>query len=875
MPLAAGARLGRYVIEAPLGAGGMGDVYLAEDTGLHRRVALKLLSAATADDDTARRRLVREAQAAAGLDHPNICTIYEVGEADGHSYIAMQYVDGETLAVRLRRGALDLSSAIVLARQVAEALVEAHRLGIVHRDIKPQNIMLTRLNQAKVLDFGIAKTSESADTELNTALALTAPGVMPGTTAYMSPEQARCEQVDQRSDIFSFGIVLFETLSRANPFLQKSPAETASAILTKDPTVSDIAAPAELRRILRKCLEKDRERRYQTMRDVVIDLENLAGDLTTPAVSAPLPRRSRQTRWALPFVAVLAAVAGGAVWWLNRPLPPPPTSAYEQLTNFADSAMAPALSPDGRMVAFIRGGTWFLTRSGQIFVKQLPNGEAVQLTNDPHPKLAPTFTPDGARVAYTLRETGAAEGWNTWTVPVSGGQPTRMLPNAAGATWIDDRHILFSEVLPNSSIHMALKTATLGRADARSVYVPAHERGMAHYSYLSPDRTSVLVVEMAATGGWAPCRVVPFDGSSPGRQVGPAGECRSAAWSPDGRWMYFSAQVDGESHLWRQRFPNGAPEPLTSGSATEEEGVAVAPDGGSLITSLGRRQSSVWLHDPRGERLLSAEGFAFDPSLSADGGRVYYLLRRTASSGTAELTMVDVASGRTDRLLPDFSVLDYDISRDERQVVFTTVGAGGERQVWLASLDRRSAPRQIARHADQAAFADAGRIVFRSIEGHVNFIDRIKADGTARERVTNEPIVDFRDVSPDGRWLVAMSARGNYLPRTTVFPVDGGSPHVICGDSCWTQWSPDGRRFFMWKGFFAGRRPLLVAPVPEGRALPEFPADDRPAFEAWETLPGAKAVEQDDFVPSNDPSTFVFTKADELRQLFRIPLTGR
>ena len=444
MPLAAGTRLGRYVIEAPLGAGGMGDVYLAEDTGLHRRVALKLLPAATADDDTARRRLVREAQAAAGLDHPNICTIFEVGEADGHSYIAMQYVDGETLAVRLRRGPLDLSSAIALGRQVAEALAEAHRLGIVHRDIKPQNIMLTRLNQAKVLDFGIAKTSEPVGGELHTASALTEPGLMPGTTAYMSPEQARCEHVDQRSDIFSFGIVLFETLSRANPFAHASSAETASAILTKDPTVSDIAAPAELRRILRKCLEKDRERRYQTMRDVVIDLENLARDLTETAAVGSIHTKSRHVPWALP-IAVLAVLAGATIWWLNRGSPPLSTSDYEQLTNFADSATAPTLSPDGRTVAFIRGGTSFLTRSGQIFVKQLPNGEAVQLTNDPQPKLAPAFSPDGARVAYTLREseTGAPEGWNTWTVPVSGGQPTRMLPNAAAVTWIDNRHILF------------------------------------------------------------------------------------------------------------------------------------------------------------------------------------------------------------------------------------------------------------------------------------------------------------------------------------------------------------------------------------------------------------------------------------------------
>ena len=708
MSLKAGASLGHYVIESPLGAGGMGDVYLAEDTGLNRRVALKLLAHALAADDTARKRLVREAQAAAQLDHPNICTIYEVGEADGHTYIAMQYIDGETLAERQRRAPLDLPSAIGLARQVAEALAEAHRVGIVHRDIKPQNIMLTRSSQVKVLDFGIAKTSASAGTDLHTASVLTVPGLVPGTTAYMSPEQTRGEPVDARSDIFSFGIVLFETLSRAHPFVHQSAAETVSAILTRDPAVSDIAAPAELRRILRKCLEKDPERRYQTMRDVVIDLESLARDLTAPAAAGSPPRKSRLALWTSFVGAVLAVLVAGAVWFGRSPSPPL-RSDYEQLTNFADSATAPALSPDGRTVAFIRGGTSFLTRSGQIYVKQLPNGEAVQLTDDPQPKLAPAFTPDGARVAYTLRESGAAEGWNTWTVPVSGGQPTRMLPNAAALTWIDDRHILFSEILANSTIHMALRTSTQNRADARSVYVPAHERGMAHYSYISPDRASVLVVEMAATGAWAPCRLVPFDGSSAGRQVGPASECRSAAWSPDGRWMYFSALVDGVSHLWRQRFPNGTAEPLTSGSATEEEGVAVAPDGASLITSLGRRQSSIWLHDPRGERLLSAEGLAFDPSLSADGARVYYLLRRAATSGTVELTMVDIASGRTDRLLPDFSVLDYDISRDERQVVFTTTGSGGERQVWMASLDRRSAPREIARQGDQAAFVDSGQ----------------------------------------------------------------------------------------------------------------------------------------------------------------------
>ena len=309
-----------------------------------------------------------------------------------------------------------------------------------------------RIGAAKVLDFGIAEVASGSGRRAESARrALTAPGADSLERGLYLARTVGVRNGWPRSDIFSFGIVLFETLSRANPFAHASSAETASAILTKDPAVSDVAAPAELRRILRKCLEKDRERRYQTMRDVVIDLENLARELAAPAAVGALPEAiASHPCAALPIGAMLAILTGGAIWWLNRSSPPPSTSAYEQLTNFADSAVAPTLSPDGRTVAFIRGGTWFLTRSGQIFVKQLPNGEAVQLTDDPQPKLAPAFSPDGARVAYTLRESGATEGWNTWTVASSGGQPTRMLPNAAALTWIDDRHVLFSEILPNS-----------------------------------------------------------------------------------------------------------------------------------------------------------------------------------------------------------------------------------------------------------------------------------------------------------------------------------------------------------------------------------------------------------------------------------------
>ena len=261
---------------------------------------------------------------------------------------------------------------------------------------------------------------------------------------------------------------------------------------------------------------------------------------------------------------------------------------------------------------------------------------------------------------------------------------------------------------------------------------------MAHYAYASPDRKSVLVVEMDQTHAFhQPCRLVPFDGSSAGRQVGPRGTCTSAAWSPDGKWMYFGATVGGSSHLWRQKFPDGAPEQITFGPS-EEEGIALAPDGRSLVTSVGTRRSAIWIHDAAGERAISSEGYAVAPHLSRDGTRVFYLFARdlvlsaglgwVASSG--ELRSVDLGSGKTDSVLPGVSVTDYDISRDEKEVAFTTTESGGESQIWLASLDRRTPPRQIARAGDQVSFGADGDLIFRSLEEKTNWLVRIKKDGS-------------------------------------------------------------------------------------------------------------------------------------------------
>ena len=281
--LLADSTLSHYRIISKLGAGGMGEVYLAEDVQLGRRVAIKLLTAVAVADERANKRLLREARAAAILDHPNICSTYEVGEEGGRHFIVMQYVEGETLDVRMKRKPLDLSESLSIGAQVADALAEAHAHGIIHRDIKPSNIIITPRGQSKVMDFGLAKLIAGAvETEAETMSLLTTPGTVLGTMPYMSPEQVRGEMLDGRSDIFNFGVLLYEMLSGQQLFAEKSAAATASAILTRDPPpIARFSSevPPELERIVTKALRKDPDARYQTAKDLLIDLRSLKDEL--------------------------------------------------------------------------------------------------------------------------------------------------------------------------------------------------------------------------------------------------------------------------------------------------------------------------------------------------------------------------------------------------------------------------------------------------------------------------------------------------------------------------------------------------------------------------------------------------------------------
>jgi Tol biopolymer transport system component len=690
-----------------------------------------------------------------------------------------------------------------------------------------------------------------------------------GTAAYMSPEQARGQVVDKRTDIWAFGCVLYETLTGHVAFKGDTMSDTMVAILGREPEWDALpgATPASVRLLLQRCLEKDPKRRLRDIGDARIEIDQLNNRSEVPNVT----HRQESRRWTyraigLTVLALVLLASGAGLFYSAQPSAAVTSpSEYTQLTDFTDSATAPSLSPDGRMVTFKRGDDSFLS-PGHIYVKLLPNGESVQLTTAAGRRYGPVFTPDGSRIAYTEVADGS---WDTWTVPVLGGQPTRFLPNASGLSWLADHLVLFSEI--KTGLHMGIVTATEGRADSREIYFHPEEHAMAHYSYASPDRQSVLVVEMTGAHAFArPCRLVPFDGRSSGREVGPQGTCLSAAWSPDGQWMYFSAVVGGSSHLWRQKFPDGAPEQITFGPI-EEEGIALAPDGRSLVTSVGMRRSAIWIHDAAGDRAIVSEGHASAPRLSRDGTRVFYLQGRDWwlsargwMASAAELRSLAIASGKSDSVLLGVSITDYDISRDEKEVAFTTTDSLGASQIWLAPVDRRTPPREIDRGGDQVSFGPVGELVFRSRTEN-NGLVRIKKDGTGRERITAVSVLDKFGVSPDGEWVIAN------VPGvgTVAVPIHGGAPRTICVPGCYPTWSSDGKLLYV---AYPGTGKTLAIPVPAGKSLPDLPSAGLDASAGVVELPGAWIVEHGSISPGPDPSTYVFTRADLQRNLFRVPL---
>ena len=441
-------------------------MFRARDSKLNRDVALKVLPSAFEFDPDRLARFRREAQMLAALNHPHIAAIYGLEESSGRQALVLELVEGDTLADRIDDGPLPLVEALTIARQIAEALQAAHDKGIVHRDLKPANIKVTPAGVVKVLDFGLAKTA-AGDLPLTnassapTAAGETRVGAILGTAAYMSPEQARGQDVDARTDIWAFGCVLFEMLAGRKAFAADATSDSLGKILEQEPDWSALprSTPAKIQQLLRQCLQKDRSRRLPTIAEARVVIEQLLA-----------PRGLSRRAWmAIGAAAVLAISVGAYVWSRFDRRPVASRSDWVQLTNL-DSVTQPALSPDGRMLAFIRGPSTFVS-PGQLYVKLLPDGEPVALTNDNLPKMGPVFSPDGSRIAYTVNDGGS---WDTWEVPALRGEPRRWLRNASGLTWIGASDLLFSEI--KTGPHMAIVRSSESRADSRDLYVPPQDR---------------------------------------------------------------------------------------------------------------------------------------------------------------------------------------------------------------------------------------------------------------------------------------------------------------------------------------------------------------------------------------------------------------
>lgn len=703
-------------------------------------------------------------------------------------------------------------------------------------------------------------------TTAGTQAYLTIPGTPIGTVAFMSPEQARGEELDARSDLFSFGAVLYEIATGRPPFTGNTTAVIFNAILSGTvaaPATLNPQLPPDLDAVISKALERDRDLRYQSAAELRADLKRIRRDSET-RVTGPARRPGQQRRlWQLmggvSAVALLATALAVVLWPQN---PMVPVSEWEQIIDYADAVSSPSLSPDGRMLTLLRGPRT-VNGPGDVYVMMLPKGPMLQLTHQPaQEKQDPVFSPDGATMAFTVP-------YETWTVPVGGGKSQLWLPNASGLQWVDANTLLFSEML--RAPHMRIATSDPSLTRPRAVYVPEDPMGMAHRSYLSPDRRWVLVAaHMVRKPNWVwlPCRVVPLDGSSPGRLVGPPdAACTSGAWSPDGKWIYLSTNASGAYHIWRQRFPDGEPEQITLGP-TEEEGVTMAADGRSLITAVGMRRVAVAVHDPAAERIVVAEGRAglAEPDngspFSPDGKKVYYLqLPRTTNNVSAtnlanfdagELRQLDLTSGQTEAVVSGSNVNAFSLASDGNRMVFVRQDQDGS-QMWLASLDRHSPPRQLPpkwaerpRFAGDYIFYQAQQSQDTTRDGQSLVVRRIRLDGTGDESVWTKEFWRAT-ISPSGRHLTVTTrspAEESWpLFRLTIVDWQNGQTYPVCTE-CKGFWSDNGAWFVIAKqtggGEVIGNTYLL--PVSSSTGLPDLPPRGFAKLEDAARAKGARVI---------------------------------
>ena len=664
-----GAKLGRYEIISPLGAGGMGEVYLAQDAMLDRKVALKVLPESVAADRNRMQRFVQEAKAASALNHPNIITIHEIGTDPGAHFMVTEFIEGENMRHHLRKP-MTMLEALDIAVQVASALATAHAAGIIHRDIKPENMMLRQDGIVKVLDFGLAKLTErwrkdDVDRDAATqAFVHTEPGSVVGTTAYLSPEQARALDVDTRTDVWSLGVVLYEMITGHPPFKGETPSDTSAMILTYEPPpltefVPD--APPEIERIVRKALQKKRDERYQTVKDLMLDLKSLRRDLdvsaaiqrsgtasytssgmTRAAISTGPPPLTSQTsslvtkQFGLNRSAQLGAaglllliVAGvGWYWWRHRG---PDANRIGTLTvtqllgrknDLGETGVRHArFSPDGKFITYAspKGN------GSAIWLKQLGAGDSFPTQGEMPAASSPIWSADGLQIAFISKRESQS---GIWAMAAFGGSPTLLGSLEVYAreliAWTKTGKIYFAG---NGNLY-AFNLATHNISSPITMAAAASEREFA----ISPNEDQVAYTDII--NGQSDLWTAPLAGGAPTRLTNDSALDSNPVWTPDGRAIVYSSKLNGIRQICMVRIDGRQPVQLTVNDSNTSV-LDVSADGSKVLYSTDRDESDIWsvkLDRSKETQLTSETALELWPDVAVDNQTIAYQVSR-ASTG--------------------------------------------------------------------------------------------------------------------------------------------------------------------------------------------------------------------------------------------------
>jgi eukaryotic-like serine/threonine-protein kinase len=795
MTISTGTRLGPYEILAAIGAGGMGEVWKARDTRLGREVAIKVLPASFSQDAERLRRFEQEAKAAGVLNHPNVTAVYDVGQHDGAPYVVQELLEGETLRSVLAGGRLSPRKAIDYSLQIVHGLAAAHEKGIVHRDLKPENTFVTNDGRVKILDFGLAKLTHTEErgqaTSLPTATAGTEPGVVLGTLGYMSPEQVRGKPTDARSDIFSFGAILYEMLSGRRAFHGDSAADTMSAILKEDPpdlSVTNQNVPPGLERIVRHCLEKNPEQRFHSAHDLGFDLEALSSSSTPSAGAFPA---ARARSWRAPLAAgalILAALAG--TWFLKRAARPSPSPTYT-LVSFRQSGYQNArFAPDGHTVVYSEsfGGEPYRILSTQVGSTEsrplgLPAGDILSISST-------------GELAISIGRNQFLGGAGTLArVPLSGGAPRQVLEGVSLADWSPD----------GKELAIVRTVAGKPRIEYPIGKVLYETGGFIPAMRFSPKGTGIAFLSEESSGVVSDLRYVDLQGVaktlSKGWLYG-----RGLAWSPDGDEVWISAGVAGleqEIHAvtleGRERLVRREAELLSIQDVSK---------GGSVLSLASTFSGGMKSRGPedREEKDLSWLDYSWLDALSADGKTLLFdeIGRGGGRKGafylrkTGEPAAVRLGEGNGFALSPDGQWALATSPGDARQLVLVPTGPGQPRSLAKSDLD-----------ASWAEFLPDGKTIV--LKGNQpNHAERLylralssgEAKPVSPEGLAAGPIA----VSPDGRIAAAPGPDSKIL----LCSLDGGTSRTAPGSlegEVPVAWSADGRVLYVYK------RSAVPAPV--------------------------------------------------------------